>query len=429
MSKDDREREPAELIYDWNAADGLPGIHSGEVTLDDETLRDGLQSPSVVDPPVEDKAALLHLMNDLGIHTVELGLPAAGPRAYADTLALVREIADSGLSLHPSAAARTVIADIEPIVEISQKTGVPVETALFVAASPIRLLAENWELSRLLDLVERAVTFAVDHDLPVMFVTEDTTRATPEAIKALYQTAIRCGARRITVADTAGHATPTGVRAVMTYVREIAEQTGEDVFLDWHGHNDRGLATINALTAVLSGADQVHATALGIGERSGNAAMDQVLVNLKLMDIVPNDISSLDAYCRAAARAFHVNVPVNYPVVGRDAFRTATGIHAAAAIKTARFQDHRLEELITSAVPASWVGREAVLEIGPLSGTAGVAEWLRSHGYDPTPPLVERVFQAAKKAQAVLSAEEIAALAREAGAEPVPSSVPPRRDR
>jgi 2-isopropylmalate synthase len=404
------------LIYDWNIANGAPQVNCTGVTFDDETLRDGLQSPSVSDPPIAQKIEIFHLINSLGIQTADAGLPAAGPRAYADTLALVAETVNARLSLHPNAAARTLIKDIEPIVDISQKTGYPVEVAMFVGSSPIRFYTENWELSTLLRATEEAVSFAVGHGLPVMFVTEDTTRATPESIKALYQTAVRCGARRVTIADTVGHATPSGVKALVTYVREVTELTGETVLIDWHGHNDRGLATINAMTAALSGADQIHGTALGIGERCGNAAMDQMLVNLRLMGCIDNDLSRLPEYCETVAAAMGVEIPVNYPMVGPDAFRTATGVHAAAVIKAGRFDDTWLVDMIYSAVPASMIGRRQVIEIGPMSGMTNVTHWLVSRGYDPRPELVDRIFAAAKKAKAVLTEKEILRMVKATGA-------------
>lgn len=402
----------ADLIYDWNTAD-TPAPDKLNVTFDDESLRDGLQSPSVQDPTLEDKRKLVHLMESLGIHSADLGLPAAGPRARKDTQALVQEVVDHKLKLRPNAAARTLVSDVEPIAEISQATGIPVEVAMFVGSSPIRFYTENWELDRLLKLTDEAVSFAVKEGLPVMFVTEDTTRATPEAIKGLYQAAIRAGARRITVADTTGHATPAGVQAVLGYVRRIALETEEEILLDWHGHNDRGLGVINTLTAAFAGADQLHGTALGIGERCGNAALDQVLVNLKLLGVIDNDLSRLPEYCELAARATGVGLPVNYPVVGRDAFRTATGVHAAAVIKAAQRGDRWLEDLIYSAVPASLVGREQVIEIGPMSGLANVTFWLERRGIEAAPEVVDHIFAAAKKAKSVLDDDELMRLVEE----------------
>jgi isopropylmalate/homocitrate/citramalate synthase len=408
---------PQDLIHDWN--EEHLASPSGTLTFDDESLRDGLQSPSVSDPPQDDKLAILHLMERLGIHSADVGLPAAGPRAYADTLVLAQETVSARMKLRPNAAARTLVKDIQPIAEISAKIGRPVEVAMFVGSSPIRFYTENWNMADVLAKAEEAVTFAVQNGLPVMFVTEDTTRATPEAVRALYQTAIRAGARRITVADTVGHSTPSGVRSILRYVRQVAEEAGgPEVLIDWHGHNDRGLGVINSITAALSGANQIHGTALGIGERCGNAAMDQILVNLKLLGLIENDLSALLEYCERVSRAVGIEIPVNYPVLGRDAFRTATGVHAAAVVKAARRGDFWLADRVYSGVPAEMVGRTQLIEVGPMSGVANVSYWLSSRGYDPAPELIDRIFQAAKKAKAVLTDAEIAGILAEAGAKP-----------
>jgi len=402
-----------ELIHDWNVVSDPPRLPRGKVAFDDESLRDGLQSPSVQDPPIAVKLRILHLMESLGIDCADLGLPAAGPRAYEDTLTLIRETVTAGMKIRPNAAARTMIKDIEPIADISQKAGCPVEVDMFVGSSPIRFYTEAWDMAKLLRLTEEAVTFCVKHGLPVMFVTEDTTRATPDSIKALYQTAIRSGAYRITVADTVGHAIPTGVRAILAYARMVAEEAGDGVQVDWHGHNDRGLGVVNAMVAALAGADQVHGTALGIGERCGNAAMDQILVNLKLLGLVDNNLDHLAEYCETVSDAVGIPIPVNYPVVGVDAFRTATGVHAAAVIKAAQRGDVWLQDLVYSSVPASWIGREQRIEIGPMSGASNVVYWLTQRGYDPDPALVDTIFARAKQAKAVLTEDEVLRLVRD----------------
>jgi 2-isopropylmalate synthase len=409
-------RPPAgreDLIFDWNHTDDPPKLARGTVTFDDETLRDGLQSASVSDPPLDEKIEILHLMEKLGIHSADVGLPAAGTRAFDDTLALVQETVKTGMRLRPNAAARTMVKDIEPIAEISQRAGCPVEVAMFIGSSPIRFYTESWEIDRLLRLTEEAVTFAVGHGLPVMFVTEDTTRATPDTVRRLYQTAIRSGAERITVADTVGHAVPHGVRAVLAFVRDVADEAGEGILIDWHGHNDRGLGVVNALIAALAGADQIHGTALGVGERCGNAAMDQILVNLKLMGLIDNDLSLLASYCERVSESYRIEIPCNYPVVGRDAFRTATGVHAAAVIKASRHGDAWLEDMIYSSVPASQFGREQIIEIGPMSGLSNVVFWLQRRGIEPDPELTQRIFDRAKQAKAVLEEEEILGVVRE----------------
>ena len=405
-----RERD---LIYDWNAAEDGFDYAAARIELDDETLRDGLQNPSVTDPPIEDKIRLLHLMVALGIHAADIGLPGAGPRARADTLALAQEIARQKLRLFPNCAARTVRADIQPVVEIAQKTGIAIEAATFIGSSPIRRYAEGWSVDFIRRQTAEAVTFAVSEGLPVMYVTEDTTRADPETLRILYGTAIECGARRICLADTVGHATPQGVRALVQFARELVRDSGEDVKVDWHGHRDRGFGVANALAAIEAGADRVHGTALGIGERIGNTEMDLLLVNLRLLGAETGDLRRLPEYCELAARACGVLIPPHYPVLGADAFRTGTGVHAAAILKARKIGHDWLADRVYSGVPASEVGRHQKIEVSYVSGLSNVKCWLEEHGYDPEDEEMCRVvFEMAKKAHRVLTDSEIEAAIR-----------------
>jgi 2-isopropylmalate synthase len=396
-----------ELVYDWNTVDPaliLPNRHIG---FDDETLRDGLQSPSVSEPLVEQKIELLHLMDALGIDTADIGLPGAGGTHAAGVELMAREIAEKKLKIRPNCAARTHRNDIRPIVEISQRVGIAIEACTFIGSSAIRFFAEDWTLDKLLQLTEDAVTFAVSEGVPVMYVTEDTTRAHPDTIRALYTTAIQCGAKAVCVCDTVGHSTPDGARAVVRFVKNIIEEQGGSIRLDWHGHQDRGLGVINSIAAIQGGADQVHGSALGIGERVGNTPMDQLLVNLKLMGWIQNDLSRLGEYCSVASKACGWAIPYNYPVFGRDAFRTATGVHAAAVIKSYKKGDRELADLVYSGVPAGQFGLEQVVEIGPMSGKSNVIYWLEKRGIEANEDRVRRIYDWAKQASAVLADDEI----------------------
>ncbi|HSB60564.1 MAG TPA: LeuA family protein, partial [Vicinamibacteria bacterium] len=395
------------LIYDWNTAGNGYPHRDHPVEFDDETLRDGLQSPSVRDPDIETKIRLLHLMEELGIHTVDVGLPGAGPRACADITALCREIVGARLRITPNCAVRTVRSEITALVEISQRVGIPIEACTFIGSSPIRQYAEEWTLDHVLKLTEEAVSYAARNGLPVMYVTEDTCRATPDTITRLYKTAINAGARRICVCDTVGHITPRGVRNLIPYVRQLIKETGEDIKIDWHGHNDRGLSVINTITAMTSGVDRVHATALGIGERVGNCSMDQLLINLRLMGYIDTDLGRLRDYVELASAGTGVPIPSNYPVFGQDAFRTATGVHAAAIIKARKKGEDWLADRVYSGVPAGMVGSRQQIEVGFMSGVSNVVYWLHEHGLEPTDHLVEEIFRAAKERNRVLTDDEI----------------------
>jgi 2-isopropylmalate synthase len=401
----------SDLVYDWNSKLDAPLFGGRRVLLNDESLRDGLQSPSVKDPSIGEKIRILHLMEGLGINMADLGLPGAGLRAVADVERLAREIADSKLNIKPNCAARTHENDIRPVAEISQRTGIPLEVACFLGSSPIRRYTENWTDDFLLQTTEKAVSYARSLGLEVMYVTEDTSRCDPETVKRLYSTAINCGARAIVLCDTVGHATPTGVAALVRFVlEEVVKPSGEKIRVDWHGHCDRGLAVANSLAALAAGADCVHATALGIGERVGNTQMDLMLVNLKLMEIAPwttQDLSKLRDYCRTVSEATGIPIPRNYPVMGEDAFRTATGVHAAAVIKALKKGDIELANTVYSGVPSHFFGLEQIIDIGPMSGKSNVIYWLERKGIVPSEELVDRIFQLAKKSDRCLTEQDI----------------------
>ncbi|HEY7354794.1 MAG TPA: LeuA family protein [Terriglobales bacterium] len=402
---------PADLIYDWNQRLPIQLLPTRPVLLNDETLRDGLQSPSVRDPSIEEKIRILHLMEELGINSLDLGLPGAGPRAIEHVEALAREIVGSSMPIRANCAARTHENDIRPIAEIVQRTGLKIEAATFIGSSPIRRYTEGWTEDFLLQTTEQAVKFAVSLGLDVMYVTEDTSRCDPVMVKRLYSTAINQGARAIVICDTAGHSTPMGAYALVKFVlEEIVKPSGEKIRVDWHGHCDRGFATANSMAALAAGADCVHACALGMGERVGNTQMDQMLVNLKLMAIQPwekQDLRKLREYCEVVSKATAVPIPPNYPVIGEDAFRTATGVHAAAVIKAYKKNDVELANAVYSGVPSHLFGMEQVIGIGPMSGKSNVLFWLERHGIAASDELVERIYKRAKNSDHTLTEAEI----------------------
>jgi isopropylmalate/homocitrate/citramalate synthase len=395
------------LIYDWNRASDTskPPV----VMLDDETLRDGLQSPSVRSPSIDEKLRILHLIDAIGIDTVNVGLPGAGPHVVRDVERLAREIVEARLRVHANCAARTLIADVQPIAEVVQRTGLAIECACFIGSSPIRLYTEDWTIEYLQRCTEDAVGFAVKQGLQVMYVTEDTTRSDPDTLRRLFTTAIRAGASRLCIADTVGHATPVGAAAVVRFAKSVIDELGVDVGIDWHGHRDRDLAVMNSIAALGAGASRVHGAALGIGERVGNTPLDLLLVNLVLMGWLQRDLTRLNEYVHTVSDATGVAVPDNYPVFGRDAFRTATGVHAAAVVKAFRKNDPDLMDAVYSGVPARLVGRAQEIDVGPMSGKSNVVFWLERHGINPSDELVERVFRRAKSSATVLTEQEILA--------------------
>lgn len=396
-----------DLIYDWNLHQKSGFQPAEPIQFDDETLRDGLQGPSVMDPPIERKIEILHLMDSLGISTSALGLPGAGPRAVADVKRLAKEIVDCKLKIRANCASRTLEADIRPIIDISQAVGLSIEACTFIGSSPIRQYSEGWDIDFLLRQTEKAVKFAAGHDLPVMFVTEDTVRAHPDDIRKLYTAAINCGAKRICVCDTVGHITPVGVKNLVTYVAEIVRETGEAVGIDWHGHRDRGFDLANTFAAIEAGATRVHGCALGVGERVGNTPMDLILANCKLMGWLDRDLTSLREYCQKVVDALGVTIPKNYPIVGEDAFRTGTGVHAAAIIKAENKGQAWLADRVYSGVPADWFGSEQTIQVGPMSGESNVIYWLKKRNIEPKKKWITAIFEKAKSSNRILRDEDI----------------------
>lgn len=406
------------LVFDWNKYKDFKFRHKKNLQLDDETLRDGLQSPSITDPTIKQKIELLELMEELRIDSADIGLPGAGQRAKEDITALAKHISQNKMRIRPNCAVRTVKADITPLIEISQKVGYPIEACAFIGSSPIRQYVEGWTIDKMVTLVEDSVSYCVDNKIPVMLVTEDTTRADPGTLTRLYTAAIEAGASRICVCDTVGHATPIGVYYLMKFINKLVKKVNPKVKVDWHGHSDRGLALPNTMAAIAQGADRVHATALGVGERVGNTPMDLLLVNLKLEGVIRRDLSKLAEYCQLAAKACSVPIADNYNVMGADAFRTSTGVHAAAIIKALKKGDDWLADRVYSGVPASMVGLKQMIEVGFMSGVSNVVYWLKVRGIEPDEKLVDEIFKAAKKHNRILTDDELHGLIEEHGSEP-----------
>lgn len=400
---------PDNIIFDWNQGNRhSPPMR--KVELFDETLRDGIQCPSITDPPIEKKLEILRLLDSIGVDEADIALPGAGKRAVDDCTTMVEMIRDEGLSIRPAAAARTHPNDIRPIIEISEKTGVPIEVYAFLGSSPIRLFTEGWDEDRLEKMTRTATRMTKDAGIPFAFVTEDTIRSHPKTLDRLFRAAIEEGADRLCLCDTVGHATPDGVFNLINYTKNIIQSMGTDTKIDWHGHSDRGLGLVNALYAIEAGADRVHGTILGIGERVGNVQLDLLMMNMKLQGVLDTDLSPMSELVDLVSEAMEWPVPVSYPVFGQDAFRTGTGVHAAAVVKALKKGDPLLADLIYSGVPASWFGREQEIEVGPMSGNSNILYWLHKNGYQGTDDEVAKIRHAAKNTNRLLSNAELKAL-------------------
>jgi len=404
-----------DLIYDWNVIDydirRNSADHPHDLWFDDETLRDGLQSPSANNPTIKQKIELIDYMERLGIQKVDLGLPGAGPFHIEHIDAMLSHINENSYEIRPGCAVRTVVSDIAPLIDLQSKHECQIQASAFLGTSPIRQYTEGWDMNKIISTAEKAVSFAVDNDVPVMFVTEDTTRSKPEEIKEVYTRALELGADRICVCDTCGHVTPNGVNKLLSFIQnEVIPDAGfkrRDIEVNWHGHQDRGLGVANNIAAFESGADVIHGTALGVGERAGNAPLDQTLVNLSLMGVISNDLTALDEYMRKAHDYVKVPLPRNYPIFGNDAFETGTGVHASAVVKAMNKGDHWLADRIYSGVPAADYGLKQVIRIGHMSGRSNIIWWLKNNDYQVKDELVEHMFTVAKKQRKLMEDDEI----------------------
>ena len=403
----------AEVIYDWNLKGDTLSPPLRKVAYFDETMRDGIQCPSVTDPPLEAKIQMVRLMAKLGVHHTDIGLPGAGPRAVADCIVLAELIRDEKLPIKAACAARTHANDITPIIDVSQKVGIPIEVMTFLGASPIRLYAEGWDEDLLEKRTRESVRQAKQAGLPCTFVTEDTVRSHPTTLRRLFTAAIEEGADGLCLCDTCGHVTPNGVFNLIHFTKDIVRGLGTQTRLDWHGHNDRGLGLGNAITAVEAGVDRVHGCWLGVGERVGNTPLDLFLVNMKLLGYHTGDLSDLAELVELVSRTTEVPIPVSYPVFGKDAFRTGTGVHAAAVIKAINKGADWLADRVYSGVPASWFGRHQEIEIGPMAGDSNILFWLKHRGIDATPTLVKAIREKAKSQSRLLAESEVLAVVRE----------------
>ena len=403
------------LIFDWNTIEydisRDSNNHPHGIWFDDETLRDGLQSPSARNPTIPQKIELLSYMEKLGIQKVDIGLPGAGPFHLEHIDAMLSHITENNFSIRPGAAVRTLMSDIQPLVDLQQKHGIEIQASAFLGTSPIRQFTEGWTMEKLLSTMETAVSFAVENDVPVMFVTEDTTRSKPKDVKMIYQRAMELGVRRLCVCDTCGHVTPNGVKKLLNFIdEEVIKDSGymrSEIEVNWHGHQDRGLGVANNIAAVEAGADVIHGTALGVGERAGNAPLDQTLVNLKLMGAIDNDLTLLNEYVKKANEYIEVPLPHNYPVFGRDAFETGTGVHASAVIKAMKKGDQWLADRVYSGVPAADFGLKQVIRIGHMAGRSNIVWWLEQNGIEVNDELVAHMFEIAKSQRRNMTDEEI----------------------
>jgi 2-isopropylmalate synthase len=399
------------IWFSWNSF-ALKGLrqrptHSG--TFFDETLRDGLQAPYVRGLTLEQKLTMVDHMVRSGVRSADLGFPGSSPAALAECAAIAKSVAASGYPLVQGYAGRTHGSDIRAICELAQAASVPVEAYIFIGVSPIRQYVEQWDPGLIQQKVRKSVSQCRRDGVEFVLVLEDAVRCTPEVLRRVYDVAVDSGIRRVTLCDTVGAALPNGTESLIAWSNSYFDYREHQVGLEWHGHNDRGLALINSLTALALGCERVHGTILGIGERAGNASLDQLMVNAHLDEHARYDLTALREYSEYAGSVLGVGIPDNYPAMGRAVFQTSAGVHASAIMKAHERGNAQIKDAVYSSVPASLFGREQEVLIDASSGASNVRYWLLVNGYDHDgrDDAIEHVLARAKASRCPLSDEEI----------------------
>ena len=406
------------MLYDWSRADRQDetGAVAPSGVFFDETLRDGVQAPNVANPTIEQRLQVVDHMVRAGIRCADLGFPGSGPAAAQASLATARHIAAQRHPLVPGYAGRTHPTDVRAICEIAQRAGIAVDAYVFIGISPIRQYVEDWSVSSIVRDIRVAADLCRRDGVDFVLVLEDSSRCTPGILARVYGVAVDLGITRITLCDTVGAAVPAGADAVVRWSTKYFERRQHEMALEWHGHNDRGLALANSLAALAAGCARVHGTVLGIGERAGNASIDQLIVNSRLEHGNGHDLTALREYCEFASRVLAVGIPPNYPAMGRDVFKTSAGVHASAILKAHRKGDVAVKDSVYSGVPAGLLGREQEVLIDASSGASNVRYWLAVNGVAGSDGvngaaadggLVEDVLRHAKRAGRPLTDDEI----------------------
>lgn len=398
-----------DISFNWNRGPaGLPApgkARSG--TVFDETLRDGIQAAEVITPPLERKLRIVDHMANCGIGSADLGFPGSGEQAASECKRIAEYIVSSGYPIAQGYAGRTHPADIAAIREIAQVAGSCVEAYAFIGVSPIRQYVEGWDLKRIAHSVRSAAADCMRDKLQFVLVLEDALRCTPEILAQVYEMAIDAGVRRLTLCDTVGVATPAGTAAILSWSAAYFGGRRHAIGFEWHGHNDRGLAVANSLTALASGCERVHGTMLGVGERAGNASLDQIIINSYLEGAHGYDLKALRRYCEYVSYSLGTEIPGNYPAMGSDVFKTSAGVHAAAILKAHQKGELLLKDTVYSSIAASLLGREQEVMIDSSSGASNVKYWSFTRGIELDDAKVEKVLAAAKMSSCPLSDDQI----------------------
>lgn len=384
--------------------------------IDDETLRDGLQSSGIRHPTPEEGLVLFDLMYQLGTQRADIGFAAAG-EAH---MKRIKAIAEHNSILDPkmeiSCAARMTPQDIEPIVQISQEIGAHFWADAFIGITPERIDSEGWNQKQMIEWVENTVGFSLENDVDVMLVTESTIdgiEKNAEFLEQIYLTGLNKGAKRVCISDTTGARLPHEVEEAVLWMRQLLNRSGfEKVAIDFHGHNDLRSAVPNSIAALRAGAQRVHATILHAGERRGNT--DRTALQLQLrrtgMDQGAYNLRVIPEYVRQASRILGIEVRESYPGIGDESRAVISGVHASAVLKAKKIQEDNAGGVYLPVNYQELLGVEPshVVRIGPMAGRASVHLWAIFQGLDEiSDAQATKVIAWAKKEKRALTDDEI----------------------
>ncbi len=355
-----------QYLYTWNPKSST---NLNSVRIEDDSLRDGLQGAFVRKPAIAEKKELLNLSSAVGTQVVMLGFPASSQMEFESCQQLLEHIVLEALPITPRLLARASIQDLEPIVALNRQSPIEVWADFFIGSSPLRRYIENWDSDRMIQMIQTSGHFLREQGTRFGISIEDATRTPPDELRQIIETALSVGAEILTLCDTVGEATPTGTTRLVNFVRTLVANSEQNAEIWWHGHNDRGLSLANAIAAAEASADGISGTFLGLGERTGNTPLEQFILYLHSHGSQQFKLSQLVPYCKRLAKLTSTNIPIHAPLIGKQAFATCTGTHAAAIIK-ARALGSQFEDLVFSSVPANLLGQRQTLLVGPTSGRA-----------------------------------------------------------
>lgn len=409
-------REIQQGEYNWSSHEGVrdPVRKAKQfVSIDDESLRDGLQGTQLTThPSLNEKEIYLASVALNGyIEHADIGFPGSEESHKEELSEIIKfVIASNGLDgLTLSCAAGAIDEHINPIIDLShQFDGYPLEADIFLDVSKNRAEIEGWDRKEKISVLKQNIKLLKSQQLPVMFVPERSTSTPPEELLEVCLMASELGVDRICFADTKGVADNKGIENIFRWGFEEIGKANPNLKWDAHFHNDRNMALSNSLVAAAEGVDRLHATMFCIGERAGNVDLAQLLVNLNLQEMRNDDLTSLKAISELSSKILGFEIPKNSPIYGENAFATSSGIHASAGKK--ELQANRIHSIYFPFSPES-VGNKAIVEVGPFSGKSNVELKLRQLGISSTPALIDVVLSRAKQQRGLLSDEEVRQIA------------------